>query len=172
MQFQQAVMTFIGSHLTTRDERVRLSKIFQKLDKNKDGQLSKEEIIEGYKEIFKDEALCERKAEKIMQQLDTNQSGFIDYNEFITGSLDKKQALNKKNLEVAFKLFDKDGDGHITKQEIIDVIGGELSDIDNVMWQDIINQADTNNDGVISFEEFCTLMLKFTEQSVSLSQEN
>lgn len=44
----QAAILFIGSKLTTLEERKELTDIFKKLDKNGDGQLDKKELIEGY----------------------------------------------------------------------------------------------------------------------------
>ena len=46
-KLQQAALTFIVSQLATKEEKTQLQKVFSALDKNSDGTLSKEEIIEG-----------------------------------------------------------------------------------------------------------------------------
>ena len=49
------------------------------------------------------------------------------------------------------------------------MLGGELTNINNVLWDEIIAEFDENSDGLISFIEFCKVMSKFAECSLSLS---
>jgi len=44
-----------------------------------------------------------------------------------------------------------------------EVLGGKLDDMDDGVWDQIIKEVDTNGDGVISKEEFTTMMLKYAE---------
>ncbi len=84
--------------------------------------------------------------------------------------MDRQCVLDEPTLHEAFDLFDQDGDGRITWREVRDVLEGELSEIDEEVWQDIVRQVDTNADGNIDFEEFREVMRKFAEES-KLSQE-
>ena len=56
-----------------------MRKIFEKLDLNGDGQLSKEELLIGFSHLFENEDLAELEIDRIMSELDMNQNGFIDY---------------------------------------------------------------------------------------------
>jgi len=62
-------------------------------------------------------------------------------------------------LDQAFKLFDIDGDGYITKQEIASVMGG--IEIDDAQWKSLVAECDENGDGQISKDEFASLLTKF-----------
>jgi calcium-dependent protein kinase len=53
-------------------------KTFQALDLNNDGQLTREELILGYKKIM-NAVDAEEEVERIMKTVDTNNSGAIDY---------------------------------------------------------------------------------------------
>jgi len=64
--------------LATKEEKNQLLKTFQALDLNGDGQLSKEELIIGYKKIMESEN-AEEEVEAIMKVVDSNGSGSIDY---------------------------------------------------------------------------------------------
>ena len=46
-KMQQAALTYIVSHLTSREEKEELQKTFSQLDLNGDGKLSKEELCIG-----------------------------------------------------------------------------------------------------------------------------
>lgn len=51
-KLQMATLAFIASHLTSRDEKKDLEKIFKEMDLNGDGELSKDEVLQGYEKHF------------------------------------------------------------------------------------------------------------------------
>ncbi|SBS82258.1 calcium-dependent protein kinase 1, putative, partial [Plasmodium malariae] len=81
----QAAILFIGSKLTTLEERKELTDIFKKLDKNGDGQLDKKELMEGYNILrnFKNELgelkNVEEEVDNILKEVDFDKNGFIEY---------------------------------------------------------------------------------------------
>ena len=95
-----------------------------------------------------------------MQSVDTDKNGTIDYNEFLTATIDKEKLTSKINLELAFKSFDRDGSGKINLNEIKAIFNNSTVKDDSI-FQDMIKEADDNNDGEISLEEFRGLMIKF-----------
>jgi calcium-dependent protein kinase len=159
-KLQQAALTYIVNHLVTKDDKNELLELFQQFDKNGDGVLSKDEILAGYREILGD-VEAEKEAERIMAEVDIDKSGTIDYNEFILASLSKQKLLNKEKLEATFKMFDKDGNGTITADEIKSVLN--VSSSDKSSLEKIIKEVDGNGDGEISLVEFKEMMVKFLQ---------
>ena len=51
-EIKQAVMAFIASHLTSKEEKKDLEKIFKLIDKDGNGTLDKEEVQKGYVDHF------------------------------------------------------------------------------------------------------------------------
>ena len=51
-KLKQATFAFIASQLLTKNEKENMAKIFKAIDKNGDGKLSKEEILDGYDKFF------------------------------------------------------------------------------------------------------------------------
>lgn len=71
--------------------------------------------------------------------------------------MNEKHLLTNEKLEAAFKMFDKDGSGCISGDEIKAVLCAQ-NQIDAAAMDEIIKQVDDNGDGEISFEEFCQMM--------------
>lgn len=157
-KLKTAAAAYIGSQLISKSEKEKLGKIFKALDTNGDGKLSKEEIHNGYEEHF-GKLLNEDELDQLFRDVDTDKSGFIDYSEFIVATMSSKKNLSEEKLTAAFKLFDADGNGTISKEELLQVLSttGQISG-DTI--EDILKQADENNDGEIEFSEFCNLMSK------------
>ena len=68
--------------------------------------------------------------------------------------------LTKEKLLAAFQLFDPDGSGEISIQEIIQVLGGGDSEEDIENWRRVVQEIDKDGNGEISFDEFVYMMQK------------
>ncbi|EGR33764.1 hypothetical protein IMG5_039240, partial [Ichthyophthirius multifiliis] len=66
-------------------------------------------------------------------------------------------------LSKAFEVFDSDGNGYITLDELKDILGDPNNKNSDIIEQ-IIQNIDKDNDGKISFEEFHKMMEKYAEQ--------
>jgi len=83
----------------------------------------------------------------------------IDYTEFLAATLDRKMYLQEDICWAAFRVFDRDGDGKISKEEIALVLGD--GDVASVAMRDIaelMKDVDQNGDGEIDFQEFMDMM--------------
>ncbi len=156
-KLQQAALTYIVNHLLSKEEKNEMLELFQSFDKNGDGVLSKEEIFEGYKASL-GEIEARKECERIMSEIDIDKSGTIDYNEFLIAATNRQYVLNKEKLEQTFKMFDKDGNGSISMDEIRSILGNSFTD--QKALEAIIKECDTNGDGEISMSEFKEMMNK------------
>ena len=60
----------------------------------------------------------------------------------------------------AFGMFDKNGDGTITINELGTVMKSLGTNPTNAELQDIINEVDADGNGKLEFDEFCNLMAR------------
>ena len=158
-KLQEAAVAFITNQLVTREETEELRKIFMELDVNCDGVLSREEVECGLVKYYGGDKAKEE-TEAIFNKVDADRNGFISYDEFIRASIDKNKILSEEKLRAAFKLFDKNGDGNIEAKEIKEVLGKDINNDNEDIWNNIIKEVDQNGDGEISYEEFKIMMEK------------
>ena len=157
-KLKQATYAFIASQLLSKQEKEQIDKVFRAMDLNGDGKLQKDEIKQGYAEYF-GRQLTDQEIDEMFEKVDADGSGEIEYSEFVVATLNEKNLLSNNKLQTAFKMFDKDGGGSISIEEIKQVLSfGQTLDED--MVAQIIKQVDANGDGEISYDEFAQMMLQ------------
>lgn len=157
-KLKKVALTLIAQQLNEKDIE-DLKQTFHVLDKNRDGTLTSTEIKEG---MSKHKVSMPPDFEEALGMLDTDGSGCIDYTEFIAATLTTKQYLKKEVVWSAFRTFDKDGDGKITKAELRAILKDDkqtASQLDSQI-ESMMAEADLDNDGQISYEEFVKMMEK------------
>ena len=87
-----------------------------------------------------------------MKACDLNGDGKIDYSEFIAAACEKSLMLTSTNLQNVFNVMDLNGDGTLTKEELMQMFGG--GERNEKIWDEIIATVDLNKDGKIQYEEF------------------
>ena len=72
-------MMFIVSQLMTNKEKDELKQIFNHLDKNGDGTLTPEELLEGYTTLYGNKERARAEVNYMMENADADNNGTIDY---------------------------------------------------------------------------------------------
>jgi calmodulin len=105
----------------------------------------------------------------------------VFFNQRSFGSDSGKTKPDKRNISKsklreyrdAFSLFDKDGNGYLTKEELGHVMHqlGQWARMEEL--QEMLAEIDTDGDGNVSFEEFVEILLNITDsdQDSSAAQE-
>jgi calcium-dependent protein kinase len=152
--FKKMILLFIASRLE-ENEINHLKKIFEAFNTQNDGQISYEELKNGLRQLhcghINDDELCE-----LFKSIDVDKNGKIDYTEFLAATMQKKIYLKEERLYEAFSMFDKDGCGKITKEELMEVLKADKSQ--ELEVENIIRQVDKNGEGSINYKEFLELM--------------
>jgi calcium-dependent protein kinase len=155
-KLKKAALHVIASQLGESQIKA-LRDTFIALDGNGDGLLTAAEMKEGLQKCGLKEIPPD--LQQIMEDVDSDGSGVIDYTEFLAASLDKKVYMAEDVCWQAFRIFDRNGDGMIDKDEI----GLVLQDdgVQNSAARDIaevMSDIDKNGDGQIDFQEFMAMM--------------
>jgi len=157
-KLKKAALHVIAGQLS-ESEIKKLRDIFISMDKNGDGSITISELKQaieksGLKEIPAD-------LQQILEGIDSDGSGQIDYTEFLAATLDKKAYEKEEVLWSAFRVFDANNDGNISKDELEKVLCSTNASADERKEiAEVLKGNDTDGDGQISFEEFAAMMKK------------
>jgi calcium-dependent protein kinase len=157
-KLKKAALHIIAGQLN-EDQIKNLREMFMALDNNGDGLLTAAEMKEGLAKAGLKDIPADLQA--ILEDVDADGSGVIDYTEFLAATLDKKLYFQEDVCWSAFRLFDRNGDGKISMEELKTVLnegGNDIADAIGKDLQAIINEVDANGDGQIDFQEFMVMM--------------
>lgn len=121
-KLEMAVISYIANYVSSAQNNQAMRDTFQMLDKDNDGVLSKQELINGLSKVFGKQAFLHEEIDQLLDNIDLNGNGVIDYSEFVTATSDYQKLCTEKNLKVAFDKFDLDGNGEITLEELKEVL--------------------------------------------------
>eukprot|EP01022_Parablepharisma_sp_SALTPOND_P001620 TRINITY_DN106914_c0_g1_i1.p2 TRINITY_DN106914_c0_g1~~TRINITY_DN106914_c0_g1_i1.p2 ORF type:complete len:304 (+),score=46.41 TRINITY_DN106914_c0_g1_i1:1180-2091(+) len=153
---QKAVLTYIASQLLDPRKELQMREMFSIMDTDKNGEVTKDELVEGYSKIYKNRALAKKNSVEVLKKADINNNGVIDYTEFVMANVCQDwKTLNEKTLLQAFNFYDEDKNGYISIEELRKVFGTICSEEE---IQEMIKEVDSNGDNKISFIEFKDMM--------------
>lgn len=152
--------------------------LFDELDTNKDGALSKEEVLNGATGLFGLLKACRihkrKHVIKMFKEGDIDQNGTLDFDEFMTyiqRARQKSLAAQPKQIDdgkvkKVFDLMDRDGDGTITREELklayagVLLMAGESVDSKRISkWAGRnFKKYDTDGSATLDLKEFKQLL--------------
>jgi len=136
------------------DEEVeKLWEGFQVFDADGSGVISVEEL--GHVMRSLGQSPNETELRDMIKEVDVDLSGSIDFEEF-KALIVSKQGDRKSRLKLAFSVFDEDGSGQITANELRSVMS-QFGLTDKEL-DEIVKEVDHDGDASIDFEEFCKLV--------------
>ncbi|KAL3188810.1 hypothetical protein MRX96_022306 [Rhipicephalus microplus] len=144
---------------TPNSERKELKAAFLLLDKNQDGRVNAAEIkhmLDNLGILLNDSMI-----QKLVVQASGRDDGLISEDEFLAWMTAQTSIKDDvmEDLLAAFRVFDKDANGYITKDELklaMEMIGEPMSE---AQLDSMIRATDIDNDGRINYEEFVTILL-------------
>lgn len=161
-RLKQAALQVIARNLDEA-EIAAMREAFIAMDNNGDGILSAQELIEGMKNAGISEVPTDLL--DIFNSSKNGDTGTINYTEFLAAAIDQRQDLKDDVFWAAFRVFDRNGDGKISPDELQRVLDDD--EVQGVLGADELRQAeirdllaelDADGDGQIDFEEFTAMM--------------
>jgi serine/threonine-protein phosphatase 2B regulatory subunit len=138
----------------TQAQILKLHKRFRKLDKDGNGEISKEEFM-AIPSLSSNPLLS-----RALEIFDTDGNNSVDFREFVKAlAIFSPDVSPREKVHFMFKIYDCDMDGKLSNRDLYRVlqimVGTNLSD---TQLQQIVDktfiEANTSRSGFISFEEF------------------
>ena len=145
---------------------------FEIFDKDKDGYITTKELGDIMKNLGQTPSEAElqdminevdidgKELQDMINEVDIDGNGTIDFKEFL-GLMARKMrdADTEEELIEAFKVFDRDGNGLISGNELQHVMTSLGENISQDEVEEMIKEADLDGDGYINYEEFVKMIM-------------
>ncbi|XP_023535368.1 calcium-dependent protein kinase 29 [Cucurbita pepo subsp. pepo] len=160
-KFKQLALKVIAQNLS-EEELKGLKQMFKNIDTDRSGTITFDELKTGLSRLGS--RLSEHEIKQLMDAADVDKNGTIDYGEFITATMHRHRLDKEENIYNAFRFFDRDGSGFITRDELRQAMTQYgMGDEDTI--DEIINDVDIDGDGKINYEEFVNMISKGTVET-------
>ena len=148
-----------------------LSGLFEELDVDDSGCISKSELVDGLERLGYD--IDSNELDQLISRVDTNKDGSLQLSEFTAGMIDWPALQEDSRWDTwvnrAFDKLDQNGDGYIELRELESLIGASMrplyiseggdEEAERILEaRNMLREADTNGDGLVSREEFAELL--------------
>ncbi|XP_060063077.1 uncharacterized protein LOC132543579 [Ylistrum balloti] len=170
----QEFLTMMARKMTSMDSQEELNEAFKVFDRDGNGLISAAELRHVMTNLG--EKLTDEEVDEMIREADVDGDGHVNYEgkyNFMFQMLMDKYDMTLVQIKVefmtcflsvltemrdVFKIFDQDGDGVITEQElgiVLNSLGESLSDSD---LHDMMLEVDEDGNGEIDFPEFLSMM--------------
>ena len=155
---EQAANCYIINKLVSKKEKEELLKLFIFWDKDCDGYLNYEELLNAFQNV--DSTIKPDEVKNILDAVDLDGNKAIDYNEFLVSSMNRSKA-NKEFLYLTFQTFAKNKKMTLDINSVKAIFEKINNKPDNELLNKIIKEADSTGSGEISIQDFKKIMDKF-----------
>ncbi|KAI3766990.1 hypothetical protein L2E82_17071 [Cichorium intybus] len=153
------------------DQLKQLREIFCRFDLDKDGSLTHLEVAALLRSLgLKPSG---EQIHKLFKNMDSDGSGTVEFDELVNAMSSQMMSedilMNQQELLQIFKSFDRDGSGFITPAELAKSMTKMGQPLTYRELSEMVRNADTDGDGVISFKEFQGIMARSAADSLGFS---
>ena len=141
----------------SEEQKIECKTVFDLFDDDKDGAIPVEDFPDVIRSLGCN--LGNEEIKQLVKEMDRDRSKKIEYEEFeeCFGNNFENQ-ISESELKESFALFDKDGNGFISRDELMRVMTTLGETLTKEEAQEIVDQADIDKDGQIDYHEFTLMM--------------
>jgi len=157
-KLKKAITKTLATNMGTEPQK-KIREQFDRLDKNGDGALDAGELSLLLIDMGFTKTQAHSEASKIIQSTDEDDSGEIEFEEFARIWQRKLLSVNDSYIHAVFTVLDEDGNGTIEAHELAKVLNMQ-GEGDDEKIRELIDEVDTDGDGVINWDEFYAAMVE------------
>ncbi|KAM3270393.1 putative calcium-binding protein CML16 [Capsicum chacoense] len=152
------------------DQLKQLKDIFMRFDLDNDGSLTQLELAALLRSLGLKPGGDQLHV--LLAKIDHNGNGSIEFDELVDAimpDINEDILMNNDQLMELFRTFDRDGNGYITAAELAKQMAKMGHPLTYRELSSLMQEADTNGDGVISFNEFANILGKSATDFLGLN---
>eukprot|EP01029_Cantina_marsupialis_P027956 TRINITY_DN774228_c0_g1_i1.p1 TRINITY_DN774228_c0_g1~~TRINITY_DN774228_c0_g1_i1.p1 ORF type:complete len:152 (+),score=38.61 TRINITY_DN774228_c0_g1_i1:137-592(+) len=147
-----------GSAGLSEEQIAEFKEAFMLFDKDGDGTITTQEL--GIVLQSLGQHCSEAELKDMITEVDSDGNGTVDFPEFLTMIFRlMKESYSETEIYEAFRIFDTDGNGVIEGSDVYKVMTDLGEAVTNEDVQRLIEGADDDGDGIVSYEEFVKMMM-------------
>ncbi|CAM8979443.1 unnamed protein product [Rhodiola kirilowii] len=140
---------------------IELKRVFQMFDRNGDGRITQKELNDSLQNLGI--YIPDKELTLMIDKIDANGDGCVDIDEFgelYQSLMDEREEEGEEDVREAFNVFDQNGDGFISVEELRSVLGslGLKQGRSVEDCKKMIAKVDADGDGRVDFDEFKEMM--------------
>eukprot|EP00461_Guttulinopsis_vulgaris_P001021 UN01021 len=139
------------------EEYIALARTFRFIDKNGDGILTVDEFRQALVET-ENRQVNVQTLQKIVELADLDGDGSISWKELLLATTARRLAMKEDRLWQSFRSMDLNGDGRLSKDELVQALGLPESEV-----EDMIKEVDVDGNGHVDYEEFLSIFASYVE---------
>lgn len=151
------------------EKQQEAEEVFRDLDRDGNGFIDESELATALRRVGLNPSLKE--IQSMIGEVDSDGNRKLDFDEFLryVKHTYKDPDEIRCNLTEAFKVFDANKDGFISREELKAVLTKMGEKLSEKEFDEMVRVADSNGDGRIDYEEYVNMMCQSTEQMDSKS---
>ena len=145
--------------LLTEQEICELHEAFNIFDVESDGSIDSKQLIILMNSLK--QYPSKKELDKILEEFNIDKNDLIYFNQFLKIMAKRLKDIKEdedRHLKNLFSSLDRNNNGLISIHEIRYIVTHSSENISEKDIETIMKEADTDGDGLISFEEFMTIM--------------
>lgn len=153
LQQFSGLKTFSSKEILSAKEISLYKNLFDKMDSNGDGLLTKNDLKQGLMDSINYTA-TEKELDETMDTLDRNKDGSFGFGDFIEYIAWSKQMMMEDAIKYAFETFDADNDGFINIEELKEALLSLGFNANDLTINNIMLSNNKKNNENLTLEEF------------------
>ena len=155
------------THEISMYDQSQIEQVFSRFDSNNTGQISREEFIDGMKNVYKSD-LKKVQLVEMFENLDIDGTEYLTIDVFIIIAVYYKLVSEDERLYNLFKQLDSNDDGRITKSNVSSVLIRNKTAFSKRAQEFLEN--DFSESTMVNLEEFLRLMHPGFEQNMEFEE--
>mmetsp|Transcript_9525 Transcript_9525/g.10853 ORF Transcript_9525/g.10853 Transcript_9525/m.10853 type:complete len:654 (-) Transcript_9525:424-2385(-) len=161
-ELKRLAMEVIAFNLD-HDDIKELTELFEEIDTHNCGTITFDDLFQF---MNSNESISEEEVRTIFNAMDEGGHGRIHVSEFVAGTLHTKYRNDEHLLAEAFALFDTDGNGRITSEDLKHLLGSLATEerVERIMEE--FHEVNHCNNDEITFDDFLVFVRSDGEKDV------